>query len=251
MNKTNSKPSYIQYLLAWFVHVFTALGAVIGILTLIKIHDQDYKTALLFMLIGIMIDSVDGTMARLVNVKKLIPNFDGALLDNIIDYLNFVVTPAFFVYCMPNFVPASLLIWIVSAVVMSSAYQFCQADAKTPDHFFKGFPSHWNTAVFLLFLIHLSPVMNALILLGLCVLVFIPVKYVYPSRLDNLTSNRYLKWAMHGFVILFLMSWLMALRTYPTPHLIWIIILLSYTTLYFILSFYRTLYPLNTNHTHE
>ena len=87
-----------QYLSAWAVHAFTASAAFFGVLTLVNIYHHDYVQAFWYMAITIFIDAVDGTMARLVRVKEILPKIDGALLDNIVDFLNYVVTPSFFLW---------------------------------------------------------------------------------------------------------------------------------------------------------
>ena len=115
---------------------------------------------------------------------------DGALLDNIVDFLNYVITPCFFLLVKPDMLPQDILCTIISAITITSAYQFCQADAKTPDHFFKGFPCYWNIAVFYMYILNTSTTFNALLLSLFCILIFVPVKYVYPSRLDYLTDSK-------------------------------------------------------------
>src|SRR3990167_11047335 len=139
MTKINHGYHPAHYLVAWAVHVFTASAAFVGLLTLTKIYQHEYKQALGLMGIAIVIDGVDGTLARLAGVKSVLPKMDGALLDNIVDYLNYVITPVFFLYVKPNMLPSYGLL-IIMAVIITSAYQFCQTHAKTPDHFFKGFP---------------------------------------------------------------------------------------------------------------
>ncbi|HEL8431576.1 TPA: CDP-alcohol phosphatidyltransferase family protein, partial [Legionella pneumophila] len=91
-----------QYFAAWFVHVFTASAACIGVFSLYKIYQHDYVFALWLMAITVFIDAVDGSLARLVHVKSVLPKIDGALLDNIVDYLNYVITPCFFLLVKPG-----------------------------------------------------------------------------------------------------------------------------------------------------
>ena len=104
---TNKNHSYqpTSYLLAWAVHVFTASAAFVGILTLVKIYHQQYLHALWLMGITVFIDAVDGSFARLVSVKKVLPKIDGALLDNIVDYLNFFPTLERILFDDLKFVP--------------------------------------------------------------------------------------------------------------------------------------------------
>ncbi len=234
----------IGYLLAWAVHAFTASGTFVGILTLVKIYQHQYVNALWLMGITIVIDAVDGSLARLVHVKKILPSVDGALLDNIIDYLNYVITPCFFLLIKPDMLPPTLAIWIVVAITLTSSYQFCQADAKTPDHFFKGFPCYWNFSVFYMFIFNTAMNTNAWILIILCILIFVPIKYVYPSRLDYLTESKKLKILMHSCSLLYGVSSVLTLWYYPKNDPLWLFISLGYVVMYLVLSIYRTCSPM-------
>lgn len=167
--------------LAVAVHVLTASGAVWGVLALLAISAGHWKVAFAWMGLSLAIDMVDGSLARRVGVRRCLPSFDGALLDNLVDFLNYVLVPAFFVI-EAGLVPAELSWLAVALLCLSSGYQFCQADAKTTDHYFKGFPSFWNVAVFYLFLLDLREEINLALLAGLAIAVFVPIKYIYPSR---------------------------------------------------------------------
>ncbi|KTD21149.1 phosphatidylcholine synthase [Legionella londiniensis] len=244
MNNTEKSFPRMFSALALGVHAFTASAAFVGLLTLLKIHQHEYVQALWLMALAVIIDAVDGTLARLVQVKKVMPKIDGTLLDNIVDYLNYVITPAFFLLVKPDMLPDASSLWIALAITITSAYQFCQADAKTPDHFFKGFPCYWNFAIFYMFIFNTSMWTNAWLLTILCVLIFIPVKYVYPSRLDYLTDSRRLKILMHLCSILYGISSALLLWNYPESHPIWLSISLGYIIMYLILSIYRTYSPM-------
>jgi phosphatidylcholine synthase len=244
MSIKQHRPTLNQYLVAWAVHLFTTIGACLGVLTLIKIYQHDYIYALWLMGVTILIDAVDGTFARLAHVKTVLPHIDGALLDNIIDYLNYVITPCVFLLVKPGMLPYFYDIWVVFAITLASSYQFCQSEAKTPDHFFKGFPCYWNFAVFYMFLFQTSMVTNALLLSILCVLIFIPIKYVYPSRLDYLTKSTHLKILMHICSLLCGASCILILWNYPKNEPIWLSIPLGYVVMYLILSIYRTFSPI-------
>ena len=139
--------SSVRTLSAWLVHAYTALGAGIGFLTILAISEQKSFEALVLMVLAVFVDATDGYLARITDVHHHAPRIDGALLDNIIDFLNYVVTPAYF---LANFgmLPANTEIIAGLVIVTVSSYQFTQVDAKTDDHYFKGFPSYWNVAVF-------------------------------------------------------------------------------------------------------
>jgi len=244
MSTKNYRPKAMQYILAWAVHAFTAAGTCVGIFTLVQIYEHQYLHALWLMGVTVVIDAVDGSFARLVHVKTVLPKIDGALLDNIIDYLNYVITPCFFLLVRPDMLPPIYAIWIVIAITLTSSYQFCQADAKTPDHFFKGFPCYWNFAVFYMFIFNTSMLTNALILTVLCILIFVPIKYVYPSRLDYLTNSKRLKILMHSCSLLYGISSIYTLWYYPKNDPFWLSISLGYVVMYLILSIYRTYSPM-------
>jgi phosphatidylcholine synthase len=166
---------------AWLVHLFTASGAVLALLAARAVVDHDYRTAFFWLALQMAVDAIDGVLARAARVSARIPWFNGAKLDDIVDYLAYVFVPALFVW-RSLIVPDAWAIPVASAMLLASAYGFNRDDAKTADHFFTGFPSYWNIVAFYLLIARWPSVVNAAILLLLAVLVFVPLKYVYPSR---------------------------------------------------------------------
>jgi phosphatidylcholine synthase len=166
---------------AWLVHLYTASSAVIALLATRAIFEYRFRDAFLWLAAALVIDSSDGVLARVAGVKTRLPWFNGAKLDDIVDYLTYVFVPAVFVW-RSLLVPDAWAVPVSGAMLLSSAYGFNQEAAKTADHFFTGFPSYWNIVVFYLFLMHASPIVNAIILLALAIMVFVPIRYVYPSR---------------------------------------------------------------------
>ena len=140
--------------------------------------------------------------------------------------------------------PSKYAVFLIAAVTMTSTYQFCQDDAKTPDHFFKGFPCYWNIAILYIFIFNTSATTNAIILTVLSILIFVPIKYVYPSRLDYLTESKTLKILMHICSIIYAISSIFLLINYPNTNNICLILSLAYVSMYLFLSFYRTYCPL-------
>src|SRR6266545_8378071 len=177
-------PLHIKKALAWSVHLFTATGAVWGFLSLLAIFEQNWHAAILWIIIAMFVDGFDGMLARWFHVKEYARGVDGALLDNIIDYLNYVVVAALILIKAPNLLPAGFEMIGAFSVLLTSAYQFTQVDAKTDEqsYFFKGFPSVWNFLVIYMMLLGLNPWINLLALIVCNILVFVPVKYLYPSR---------------------------------------------------------------------
>lgn len=166
---------------AWLVHLYTASGAVLAFLAARAVIESDYRAAFFWLALQIVVDATDGTLARLARVSERTPRFNGAKLDDIVDYLTFVFVPALFVW-RAILVPDAWTVAVVSAMLLSSAYGFNRVDAKTADHFFTGFPSYWNIAVLYLLVAGWGASTNAVVLLLLAVLVFVPIRYVYPSR---------------------------------------------------------------------
>ncbi len=181
MKNLNTKPNLIRSVLAWGVHLFTATGAVWGLLAIAAIFDGDYKMTIVWMIVAMLVDGFDGMLARWADVKKYATGIDGALLDNILDYLNYVLVPAVFII-QTDFLPAPVKWFTACLILLTSAYQFTQTDAKTDDHHFKGFPSYWNVAALYMLLMNLPQWVNFGFLMLFNVLVFIPIKYIYPSR---------------------------------------------------------------------
>ncbi len=167
------------------VHLFTATGAVWGLLSLIAIFNHEWRFAIFWMIMAIFVDAFDGMLARWANVKQYAANIDGALLDNMLDYLNYVVVPALFLIEAPDLLPAGWGYIAAFSILLTSAYQFTQVDAKTDEtneYFFKGFPSYWNVVAMYMLVMKLNPWINLGFLVLFNVLVFVPIKYVYPSR---------------------------------------------------------------------
>ncbi|MDE2179470.1 MAG: CDP-diacylglycerol O-phosphatidyltransferase [candidate division NC10 bacterium] len=173
--------------MAWAVHLFTASGAVVGVWCLVAIHRGDYRGAFFGMVLAVVIDAADGPLARLARVKEVLLQFDGPKLDDIVDYLNYVVVPIVLIY-EADLLPASVSIWIVPFPLLVSAYRFCHVSAKTPDHFFTGFPSYWNVLAFYYY-VGRSPLwLNAVFTLFAAVMVLVPIRYIYPGRTRTLRS---------------------------------------------------------------
>ncbi|MBI1816390.1 MAG: CDP-diacylglycerol O-phosphatidyltransferase [Deltaproteobacteria bacterium] len=196
---------------AWGVHLYTASGAPLGLVALIASGRGDFGLAFACMTLATFIDSTDGALARRVGVKEVLPRFDGAKLDDIVDYLNYAVVPIVLAY-QASLLPAGLLGLVVgSAPLLASGYGFSQTEAKTADHFFTGFPSYWNVVVFYLYTLQTPLWFNVSALLGFSVLVFVPIRYLYPSRSTSVRTLTYVlatAWALVMFELL---------REFPHP----------------------------------
>jgi phosphatidylcholine synthase len=225
----NEKPNISRVIAAYGVHLFTATGAVWGFLGLLAIFQHNWRMMIIYMIIAMLVDGFDGMLARWVDVKKYAAGVDGALLDNILDYLNYVVVPALFLV-EADILPESVRLLAACSILLTSAYQFTQSDAKTDDHHFKGFPSYWNVAALYMLLMNLPQWVNFGFLMLFNVLVFIPIKYIYPSR------NSYLRRLTLGLTYLYGAVGIWGLIQYPNQPkwVVWASFI--YVAYYFVLS---------------
>lgn len=194
---------------AWAVHAYTASGALMALAGVAAAAAGDVRAAFIWMFAATFVDGTDGVLARAARVKERTPAFDGARLDDIVDYLTFVFLPAYLLFAN-GYLPVELRWPVTAAMLLSSAYGFASLDAKTSDHFFTGFPSYWNIVALYLVAAGLSPWINAAVLLAFAVLVFVRIRYVYPSRtpaLQRTTLALMLVWAV---LLLLLILWLPA-----------------------------------------
>jgi len=188
---------------AWGVHLYTAFGAVLGLLSLYYAGRDDFRAAFIALGIATAIDSSDGPLARALRVKDRVPTFDGALLDNVVDYLTYVAAPAFLMIRAHLLSPGAPGLAMASAVILVSAYGFCHTDAK--GEYFRGFPSYWNLIAFYLFCLGLSARVNMLIVGAFAAMVLMPIRFIYPNRtapLRTLTLALGTLWAIVTFAML-------------------------------------------------
>ena len=166
---------------SYLVHIFTALGVVFGFLALLATVDGKIPEAFLWLAFALFVDGVDGTLARAVNVKQNTPEIDGAILDNIIDYLNYVVVPVFIFYSL-GMAPEPYLLLSCIAILLVSCFTFTNTNIKTDDFYFSGFPAIWNIVVLYFYILESSEFTNFIFVILFCILTFIPFKYVHPFR---------------------------------------------------------------------
>ena len=200
-------PGSRPHLGAWFVHFYTSTSALFAFLALTRIFYSRYQDAFFWLAAAVVVDATDGFMARRAEVSRVLPHFNGAKLDDIVDYLTYVFIPAFLAW-HGLLLPERLSLVVVAAILLSSAYGFNRDDAKTEDHFFTGFPSYWNIVIFYMYLGGWPEVINAAILLLLAAFVFVPIRYVYPSRtpvLQTLTNILGVAWGLAMAAMLWMM----------------------------------------------
>lgn len=166
---------------AFAVHVFTASGAAFAFGALIAAVQGEFTVMFALLGIALLIDGVDGYIARRLRVAEILPRWSGEVLDHVIDYLTYVFIPAL-ALASGAILPQMLAVPAALAIVVSSALYFADNEMKTGDGFFRGFPVLWNVVVFYLFLIQPPPFVSIAIVIVLIVLTFAPFKFVHPLR---------------------------------------------------------------------
>lgn len=219
---------------AALVHVFTASGAALALLMVHFAYAGEIRTVLWLFLAAMLIDGTDGLLARRFRVKEVLPGFDGALLDNIVDFTTYAFAPMVLLWA-GGYLPSGAwgAVWAI-VPVLASTYQFSRADAKTEDHLFLGFPSYWNVVAFYVVVLDLSVGVTVGLLAVLSMLVFVPIRYVYPSRTPT--------WWTANMVLAGLWLLLFALITWqfpaPAAALVWVS--LGYVAYYVAVSLWLT-----------
>ena len=219
----------VRTLLAWGVHLYTALGLVIAAVVavlLVRGDPDSLRSAFLLLLAATVIDATDGTLARAVEVKRVLPGFDGRRLDDITDFQTYTSLPLLLVWRSGVLRPEQAP-WLLIPL-LASAYGFSQADAKTEDGYFRGFPSYWNVVALYLHFLRPPPGVALAVLLGLAVLTFVPSRYLYPSQpgtLNRVTAGLAALWAavLAGVLLGALepaRTWLVASLVFPAWYML-------------------------------
>lgn len=186
MDITKKKYSLLDKALAWAVHLFTASGMLAGFMAILAIQAHDWRKAMLWLIVGLFIDGIDGTFARKFEVTKVLPHMNGKTIDYVIDFANYAIIPAYFFYeaalvdAEPWRLIATFLILLVSAIY------YGKEGMVSEDYYFVGFPVLWNIVVFyLVFVFQLPSWGNFGVILLFGLLHFVPLEFPYPSRQEG------------------------------------------------------------------
>jgi phosphatidylcholine synthase len=169
----------------FLVHVFTACGAACALLALLAAAKADFVTMFVWLAVALVIDGIDGTLARRFRVAEVLPRWSGNALDLVVDFTTYVLVPAF-ALATSNVLPAAVAVPLCIAIVVTSALYFADEQMKTADNYFRGFPALWNAVAFHLFVLKLPPVVAAVSVAVLVVLTFMPLRVLHPFRVPHL-----------------------------------------------------------------
>src|SRR6186997_1470896 len=160
------------------VHIFTALGAGIALLAMLEAVREHWANMFGWLGVALVIDAVDGPIARRLDVVRLQPNWSGDILDLVVDFLTYVFVPAYAITASGLLLPlAAPLLGI--GIVVSSALYFADRRMKASDNHFRGFPALWNAVAFYLFLLHPPPLLSSVAVAILIALTFMPIHVVH------------------------------------------------------------------------
>jgi phosphatidylcholine synthase len=170
---------------AFSVHVFTALGAGIALIALLEAVREHWAAMFWWLAIALVIDGIDGPIARRLDVVRLQPNWSGEVLDLVVDFVTYVFVPAYAITASGLLLPLAAPL-LGAGIAVSGALYFADRRMKAEDNHFRGFPGLWNIAAFYLFLLHWPPALSSLGIAVLIGLTFAPFHVIHPVRVVRL-----------------------------------------------------------------
>lgn len=167
------------------VHVLTALGAVLALLATLAVWSGDVQLVFAWLGLALIVDGIDGPIARAVGVKERLPRFSGEVLDLVIDYLTYVFVPVLALIAAQR-LPGVATLPIAAAILLSSLFHFADSASKSEDLAFVGFPAIWNIVAFYVFALDLAPSVATVVIAVAIGLTFVPLHWVHPLRVVTL-----------------------------------------------------------------
>ena len=211
-NKEMKAYSPLEKILAWSVHLFTASGLVAGFMAILAINESQWREAMLWLLVCLVIDGVDGTFARLFKVKEVLPHMDGKTIDYVIDFATYAIIPAYFFH-QAELVNEDWALPCTAIILLVSAIYYGKDGMVSNDMYFVGFPVLWNMVVFFMFFVfNFSSTGNVILIITFAILHFVPIKFVYPSQ-----GQRFKKLTIFNTVI-FIAASVATLYIYPKKN---------------------------------
>lgn len=189
---------------AFSVHLLTASGSFLAFLSLVAASEQRWTAMFWWLGLALFVDGIDGPIARRLDVKAVLPTWSGEMLDNIIDYVTYVLIPAFALY-QRGFMGEGLSFVSAAIIVVSSAIYYADTGMKTKENFFRGFPVVWNMVVFALFVTQPGEYVSFAVVVIAALFTFAPVNFLHPVRVVRLRAINlpvFLVWCLFGVIAL-------------------------------------------------
>jgi phosphatidylcholine synthase len=206
------------------VHVLTASGAVLALLALRAVHHGDWQMMFVWLGAALIVDAVDGPLARRLSVKTMLSRFSGERLDLIVDYLTYVAVPAY-ALTEATLLPEIARLPAASAILLSSLFHVADLNSKTEEGYFVGFPAVWNIVLLYLFALGLAPAAALAVIAACVVLTFVPMLAVHPFRVEQL------RWLTCLVAAIWAVAAAAAIAN-PFPSPLWVKALLIVTAIY-------------------
>lgn len=203
------------------VHLLTATGAAFALLALLAAARGDLQWMFIWLGVALVVDSIDGPLARRIHVTTVLPRWSGERLDLIVDFLTYVAVPAF-VLSQADLLPQPVRLPAGIAILLSSLFHVADQESKTKEGYFVGFPAIWNVVCLYLFAFMPSPVVSLVIVLAFVVLTFVPILCVHPFRVAELRAFTWLVTALWTVAAIGAVA-----NPFPSP--LWVKVLLVVT----------------------
>jgi phosphatidylcholine synthase len=172
---------------AFGVHLLTASGAALALLSLFAAAERRWSLMFAWLGAALIVDTIDGPIARRMRVAELLPRWAGDVLDLVVDFLTYVFVPAFAI-AGGGFLPRPFDVLAGVIVVTTGVLYFADRRMKTVDNYFRGFPAVWNAVAFFLFLLRPGPWITGAMIVAPAVLTFVPIVFVHPFRVPRLRA---------------------------------------------------------------
>ena len=200
---------------AFAVHVLTASGAALALISLILATGGHWAAMFACLGLALIVDGIDGPLARAMNVQDQLPRWDGAGLDFVVDFTTYVFVPAYAV-AASGYLPDGLGVPAACLIVVTGALYFSDRNMKTDDNYFRGFPAVWNVVAFYIYVLTPPPWITLAAVVALAVLTFVPVRFVHPLRV------RHLRWLGIALMVIWAVLALMTLlaNLEPGPYVV-------------------------------
>jgi phosphatidylcholine synthase len=213
---------------AFAVHVLTASGAACALIALKAAVAAQWPKMFAWLGAALVIDGIDGSLARRVRTAEVLPRWSGDVLDFVVDFTTYVFVPAY-AMVSSGLLPQSIALALGLIVIVTAALYFADRQMKTSDYYFRGFPALWNLVAFYLFVLKPAPWLAAAAVLLLAALTFAPLHFVHPVRVP--------RWRPLNVAVLFLWGVLAvcALMQNLAPP-VWIAVLLAAIAIYFVIA---------------
>ncbi len=219
---------------AWAIHALTASGVLLGAAGLEAVVNGRPRTAIIYLIVAMIVDGIDGPIARAAKVSDALPGMDGNILDLVVDYLTCVMLPVAFMAYFNAFPPGWTVV-LGALILFTAVLWFARVDLMTEDHWFKGFPAIWNLVAPTFFLLRSPHWVNIVVTIGLCVLTLSNVKFVHPIQVRD---KRVINIAV---TVLWLAAMLVLTITWKTTYLPLQIVLIAAPAWYGYITIRRTL----------